>query len=102
MREFLMIYIDGELQHFAGPIVQMSLMEPTLDHNDKSDTGVTLDTNAKEETEAVELLRVELVLNVPPKEEGSKFSKNLRRNGALQGTHILGWRRLRIVQGWES
>lgn len=74
MREFLMIYIDGELQHLAGPIVQMSLMEPTLDHNDKSDTGVTLDTNAKEETEAVELLRVELVLNVPPKEEGSKFS----------------------------
>ena len=52
----------------------MSLMEPTLDDNDKSDTGVTLDTNAKEETEAVELLRVELVLNVPPTEEGSKFS----------------------------
>lgn len=74
MRRLLMIYIDGQLQHFAGPIVQMSLMEPTLDDNDKSDTGVTLDTNAKEETEAVELLRVELVLNVPPKEEGSKFS----------------------------
>ena len=74
MRRLLMSYIDGQLQHFAGPIVQMSLMEPTLDDNDKSDTGVTLDTNAKEETEAVELLRVELVLNVPPKEEGSKFS----------------------------
>ena len=74
MRQLLMIYIDGQLQHFAGPIVPMSLMEPTLDDNDKSDTGVTLDTNAKEETEAVELLRVELVLNVPPKEEGSKFS----------------------------
>lgn len=74
MRQLLMIYIDGQLQHFAGPIVQMSLMEPTLDDNDKSDTGVTLDTNAKEQTEAVELLRVELVLNVPPKEEGSKFS----------------------------
>lgn len=74
MRQLVMIYIDRQLQHFAGPIVQMSLMEPTLDDNDKSDTGVTLDTNAKEETEAVELLRVELVLNVPPKEEGSKFS----------------------------
>ena len=100
MRQLLMIYIDGQLQHFAGPIVQMSLMEPTLDDNDKSDTGVTLDTNAKEETEAVELLRVELVLNVPPKEEGSKFSSYLRRNGALQGTHLLGRRRLRFVQGW--
>lgn len=46
-------------------------MEPTLDGDEKSD-AVLLGADDEEDAKAVELLKVELVLNVPPKEEGGK------------------------------
>ena len=46
-------------------------MEPTLDDDEKPNAH-PLETVDKDEMTAVELLKVELVLNVPPKEEGGK------------------------------
>lgn len=47
-------------------------MEPTLDDNVKPD-GFVFGSNDKEDKKAVELLKVELVLNVPPMEDGGKL-----------------------------
>lgn len=49
-------------------------MEPTLDDNVKPD-GFVFGSNDKEDKKAVELLKVELVLNVPPMEDGGKLHK---------------------------
>lgn len=55
-----------------GPIVHLSLMEPMLDNKAKPD-GAVFGTDDEEELKAVELLKVELVLNVPPVEDGGKL-----------------------------
>ncbi|KAJ7369812.1 hypothetical protein OS493_036329 [Desmophyllum pertusum] len=57
-----------------GSIVHLSLMEPTLDCGVKPD-GVILGTDEEEDRKALELLKVELVLNVPPTctEDGGKL-----------------------------
>ena len=51
--------------------MHLSLMEPTLDGDEKSDASL-LGNDDEADMKAVELLKVELVLNVPPKEEGGK------------------------------
>ena len=52
-------------------------MEPVLEDKAKAD-GATFGTDEEEEQKAVELLKVELVLNVPPMEEGGKFKWMIR------------------------
>ena len=49
-------------------------MEPTLDDNVKPD-GFVLGSNDEADKKAVELLKVELVLNVPPMEDGGKLQE---------------------------
>ena len=49
-------------------------MEPTLDGEEKPN-GVILGTDEEEDKKAIPLLKVELVLNVPPAEEGGKLVK---------------------------
>lgn len=49
-------------------------MEPTLDDNVKPD-GFVFGSNDEEDKKAVELLKVELVLNVPPMEDGGKLQE---------------------------
>lgn len=50
--------------------MQLSLMEPTLD--EKSEPTLIVNDD-EEDVKAIELLKVELVLNVPPKEEGGTY-----------------------------
>jgi len=50
-------------------------MEPTLDNQVKP--GVVFGSDDEEEKKAVELLKVELVLNVPPMEDGGKIQQYL-------------------------
>ena len=50
--------------------MNLSLMEPTLEVDDKADTA--LGQVADDETKSVELLKVQLVLNFPVREEVGK------------------------------
>ena len=50
--------------------MHLSLMEPTLD--EKSEASLIVNDD-EEDVRAIELLKVELVLNVPSKEEGGKY-----------------------------
>ena len=59
------------LQYYAGSVVHLSLMEPTLDDEVKPD--VAFGSDDEEEKKAVELLKVELVLNVPSIEDSGKI-----------------------------
>ena len=63
------------LQYSTGSVVHLSLMEPTLD--DQVKPGVVFSSDDEEEKKAVELLKVELVLNVPPMEDGGKIQQYL-------------------------
>ena len=56
-------------QYHIGSIVHLSLMEPTLENEEKKNS-VKLGADDEEDKKAVPLLLVELVLNVPPTEEG--------------------------------
>lgn len=49
--------------------MHLSLMEPTLESEEKKNS-VKLGADDEEDKKAVPLLLVELVLNVPPTEEG--------------------------------
>ena len=57
------------VQYHIGSIVHLSLMEPTLENEEKKNS-VKLGADDEEDKKAVPLLLVELVLNVPPTEEG--------------------------------
>ncbi|PFX28824.1 Dynein heavy chain 1, axonemal [Stylophora pistillata] len=59
-----------------GSIVHLSLMEPTLEREEKKNI-VKFGTDDEEEKKAVPLLLVELVLNVPPAEEGGVDNKTV-------------------------
>lgn len=63
------------LQYYTGSVVHLSLMQPILDDKAQPD-GFVVGSDDKEEDKkeaVIELLKVELVLNVPPVEDGGKM-----------------------------
>ena len=56
--------------------MHLSLMEPTLENEEKKNS-VKLGADDEEDKKAVPLLLVELVLNVPPTEEGGGNVKTM-------------------------
>ena len=62
------------MQCYTGSVVHLSLMEPILDEKVQPD-GFVNGSDDEEDKKAVELLKVELVLNVPPMEDSGKVQQ---------------------------